>query len=207
MNIMYAGEMKRLTLILVALAIAIIIVIPIGLWFTFFQQPIKAKPDELLLTSEDLLGWYQFDRSPSEGYYSGVGMNGPEESVFMSLHNDSVEVGYNLSIGIFCYSSSRHAHDQFKMYWVIPDPSSPVLGDEGGRSNGTTTLVSDNGEFLIGESVYFTNREANVLVRMQFETAGTEVNPLDPNGTYFEPWMDEISIQQMAKVDSFNIHL
>jgi hypothetical protein len=204
---MNLGEMKRLTLILIVLVIVIILVVPIGLWVTFFQQPIKAKPDELLLTSEDLPGWYQLDKSPSEGYYSGVGMFGPEESAWISLHNDSVEVGYNLIIMIFCYSSSRYAHDQFKIYWVIPDPSSPVLGDEGGRQNGTTMGVFDNGEFLIGESVIFTFREANVLVRMQFETAGSEVNPLDPNGTYFEPWMDEIAELQMSKIDSYNIHI
>ena len=204
---MNLGEMKRLTLILIVLVIVIIMAVPIGLWFTVFEQPIKAKPDELLLTSEELPGWYQFDRSPSEGYYSGVGMYGLEESVWIRLHNDSVEVGYNLSIGIFCYDSSRYAHDQFKMYWVIPEPSSPALGDEGGRQNGTTTLVSDNGEFLIGESIIFTYREANILVLMRFETVGSEESPLDPNETYFEPWMDHIAIQEMAKVDSFNIHI
>jgi hypothetical protein len=200
--------MKRLTLILVALAIAIIIVIPIGLWFAVYEKPIKANPNELMLTTEDLPGWQLYGTDPPEGYGSVSGdAYGYMEWIWAFLHNNSVETGYNLTIGIYCYSSSRSAQDQFKQYWVIPEPSSPTLGDEGGRQPGTGTVVTDKGEFLVSESTYYSYREGNVIVRMQFETVGSIESPLDPNGTYYEPWMDDIAMEQMAKVDSFNIHI
>ncbi len=188
--------MKQSALIIIVIIVILIITVPISLWYLVFEKPIKADPTELVLSNDELPGWeYVQDDS-----YSNAAIR--------NYQNTSVEVGYHLRIIIGSFGSSGEAHDYYYLLRVSPDPSGPALGDEGGRSHGKGWLQVLNGtSYLIEESIHYDYREANIVVSINFETYGTEFKPLDPNGTYYEPWMDNIAIQQMSKIDSFNIHI
>jgi hypothetical protein len=189
--------MKRLTIVIIAMIVVLLLVVPLSLWFLIFEKPIKADPNELVLSADELVGW---ELIPDDSF-----------SNFAICHyrNASVEVGNNLRIEINCFDSTSSAKAYFNEPWVKPEPTSPSLGDEGGRWNGTAYADAGNGTFnVISKQIIYRYREANIVVQLFFETdESTPGHPLDPNGTYYEPWMEDIAIQQMSKIDSFNIHV
>jgi len=185
--------MKQSTLIIIVIIVILIIAVPISLWYLVFEKPIKTDPNELVLSPDELAGW---ELIPDDSF---------SNFAIRNYRNASVEVGNNLRIEIHCFDSTSSAKAYFNEWgksYVKPEPTSPSLGDEGGRWNQTATFI------VIKKQIYYSYREANVVAQLWFETDGYPPgSPLDPNGTYYEPWMDDIAIQQMSKIDSFNIHI
>jgi hypothetical protein len=207
--------MKRYTIIIIVFIIVFLLVVPIGLWYLASEKPIKAKPNELLLSSEELSNWVLVEKFPAEGYDvqsipKDMG-GGYMETAMCNFFNSSVKVGERLSIWIDAFNSTNQAQGYFADICEIYGPmdsTSLKLGDEGGRWPTLGGLINDaNGNSILIELTNYNYREANVMVSLCFWTYGTKDQPLDPNGIYYEPWMDDIAIQQMSKIDSFNTHI
>jgi hypothetical protein len=202
------GKMKQLTLILIVIIIAVVLVVPIGLWYLVFEKPIKANPNVLILSNDQLDGWTLTRRYPDEGYeiYSWPEMyTGEYKFAQYDFQNLSAAIGNYLYISISVFNSTSLARDYFHKFFgtYTWNSSSLKLGDDGGR----ITIIAygnwNGTDFLgeIGPSYIF--REANVIMDLYITTIGTEQNPLVANGTYYEPWMDIIAEKQMSKIDSF----
>ena len=190
--------MKQSTLIIIVIIVILIIAVPTSLWYLVFEKPIKTDANELVLSADELTGW-EF-----------VPDNSFSNFAIRYYRNTSVEVGNNLRIEIHCFDSTSSAKAFFnESFWYEFEPTSPSLGDEGGRWNQTAYDDVGNGTFIvIMKQIYYSYREANVVAQLLFESDGYPPgSPLDPNGIYYEPWMDDIAIQQMSKIDSFNIHI
>ena len=75
-------RMKRFTFVII-----LMLAVPISFYFLVFERPIKASPNELILSSDELPNWEFVQGSSSS------------DDAINYFHNSSVEVGYNLTIG------------------------------------------------------------------------------------------------------------
>jgi len=205
--------MKRSTLIIIVFIIVLILVLPVGLWYLVFERPIKTAPDELILTTEDLVGWNMVKREPSEGYSSSGGSWYTDPStcfwdwVDIDYANSTVDALYALFLNIYSFSSSGHAHYGFLGESSIisndikENPLILSLGDEGGRI--LKGYYSNQYNYSYAETLYIL-RVANVLVTISFFFHENDEGVLDPNGVYYEPWMDDIALLQFEKIQQHN---
>ena len=145
-------RMKRFTFVII-----LMLAVPISFYFLVFERPIKASPNELILSSDELPNWEFVQGSSSS------------DDAINYFHNSSVEVGYNLTIAIRSFSSSGSAHDFFKQSTYPSEPPSPSLADEGGRFISTGYDVWKETYYLTWKACTYEYREANIFGLFQLQ--------------------------------------
>jgi len=189
------GKMKRLIIVVIAIIIVLILVLPISLWFLVFEKPIKASPDELILTADDLPGWEP--NATNIGLfpwsYSGTPPS-PVAETSRPFTNSSN--GFGLVIAVKSFKSSWEAHELFAAMHGTDNRSIENVNE---ASTNNFTFFEPNPTFYW----YCTTRIANVIVFVDFDLYST-------NGTIIHSqnygWMDQIISAQIQKIQQFNTH-
>gem|GEM_PF-2480118 len=212
--------MKRFTLILIMLIVILILAVPISLWLMIFQQPIKASPDDLIITAKDVPGWESNASFPIGGYsYSSNGPGHPPESISDAsggLHNESTD--FSITIVVKSFQSSGAAHEFFLALSGY-NPNQSVNGvDEASIFHQPMGVQPVSlGPLKTGFLWFYYFRIANVVVLLDIGQVAVNEPDYSPTMEWFEresavqpptqEWMDQIVSIQVQKIQQFNTHL
>jgi len=191
--------MKRFAVLIAVALTAAVIVAPFALYFLVFERPIKALPNDVVLSANDLPDWDLVDLDQSGPWPGGTWW------VTVQFRNITVDIGGNLTIHVWSFNSSGLARDQYTLYGKTENSTSLEFGDRGTMFYARFYEEDSNGTYLVEDRLYslrqvstiFLLQEANVLAQVIFKTDGTS---LDPDGMYHEPWMDDVVELQALKI-------
>lgn len=225
------GTLEKRTIILVVL-VALILIVPTSLYFLVFEMPIKASPDDLIISNSDVPGW---ETNGTNGISIGYGYSGqppsPLSRAIGNFFNHST--AFAMDVVLFTFGSSGDAHEFFlALSDNNNDKNQSVQNVEEARITSLVSGIQNRSnlsqlEFQTGFFWSYDFRIANVVGIITFgQIAVNEPGPPPIlNGTInqtaeFEwyahenavhpptqEWMYRIVSIQVQKIQQFNIHL
>jgi hypothetical protein len=199
--------MKNRERIDIAVALVVIVLVALSIIsYMFYNRPIVASKEALILNEYDLAGW-DYVKTVDPVFLNNSWRTGSE------FQNASVSVGSNLSIGIYSFWTTLGAQNQYSKLKNENSSKDGIsitsldFGDEGFFYLSQGTIANPNGTYDIGHNgtmgryhsayVNYMFRDGNILILITFETNGYS---LDPSISYHLSWMDDIVQMQADKV-------
>ncbi|MGD1061063.1 MAG: hypothetical protein ABR879_06365 [Methanomassiliicoccales archaeon] len=186
-------------MVLVILAI----VVPTVAIILIHQTPVKASPNDLILSERDLLGWKQNTTNSFGVFGYGYSGNPPKSTSEANtmFTNDSGE--YAMSVLVKSFGSSGDAHAFFLALGTRLSmnlyPNLPVNNTDESGVVGATTGFNNGSVSFTGFYWLYEFRIANVVVIM-------EIGEVAPNATAVhpppQPWMGQLAEVQVQKIQN-----